>query len=97
MEILLADNGHEVMLEAGSFEEALENVKKAKELGVNIAILDGDLGTGYQDGQKIAELLKKEMPGIKIISFSGLPADWGDVNPDKEVGPKRLLEIIAEL
>ena len=90
--------GHTVVLEAGSISEALEKTKEAKGLGVNIAILDGDLGSGdVYDGPKIAKILRKEIPGIKIISFSAKPAGWGDVNPGKGVKSFEFRDIIAEL
>ena len=83
---LLEDRGHTVVLEAGSLKEALQKVEEAKEKGVNIAIIDGDLGTGSDDGQKVAEELRRAIPGIKIISCSGAvtPITWGDENPGKE-------------
>lgn len=79
---MLTQRGHRVVLEAGSLAEALENIKKAKEMGVSVAVIDGSL-TGQNspgDGPKIAEALRKEVPGIKIVSFSGEPVSWGDYN-----------------
>jgi CheY-like chemotaxis protein len=84
--MLLADQGHTVEIEATSLEEALACVKLAKEKGINVAVLDGSLSKGpwKADGKVIAEALRKEILGIKIVSCSFLNQTWGDVNLIKE-------------
>ena len=72
--------GHEVVLEASSLEEALENIKQAVGKGVNVAVIDGNLGTGQGDGPEIARVLRMAIPEIGIISFSGDLVDWGHFN-----------------
>jgi CheY-like chemotaxis protein len=96
--------GHEVVLEASSLKEALEKVSRAKEKRglikkerVNVAVLDGNLGTGPTDGPQIAEALREAIPEIKIVSFSGEPVEWGDVNPRKPDDISKLGKVIAEL
>lgn len=78
----LVEWGHTVVLEARTLKKALENVKKAKANGVNVAVLDGslDILAMTKDGAAIAEALRKEIPDIKIVSCSGSLQDWGDVN-----------------
>lgn len=66
----LEKEGHEVRVEAGTLEEALERVETVKQEGVNVAVLDKSLGSGRDDGSEIAAALRAEIEGIKIISFS---------------------------
>jgi len=75
--------GHEVVLIASSCQEALDKISQAKDLDVNVAVIDGNLGTGPNDGPQVAQALKEAIAGIKIISFSGDIVDWGDFNPRK--------------
>lgn len=99
MKMALEDYGHTVVCEARSLAEALKKAKEAKGAGVNIAIVDMDLGSGGDDGSVVAEALKREVPGIKIISYSGavkLP-NWGDVNISKNRGVAYVGNIIAKL
>jgi len=83
----LEDLDQPVALEAGSLQEGLDSVEKAKEIGVNVAILDGSLDYrgDSEDGHVIAEALRKAIPKITIISFSlsPKPITWGDYNIDK--------------
>jgi len=93
----LSESGHTVVLEAISLGEALENVKLAREKGVNVGVIDSSLSEGSQiDDPRIAKSLRKEVPGIKIVSLSGDPADFGDANPGKENG-FQVGEIVTEL
>ena len=81
---LLANSGHTVILEAGTLQEALEKTKQAQKNEVNVGLIDGSLSGGPSDGPKIAEALRKAVPGVKIVSFSGdSDVDWGDINPGK--------------
>ncbi len=77
---------HEVVLEARKKDEALGKIESAKQLGVTIAVVDANLGTGPDDGPQIAKALKEAIPGITIISFSGNLVEWGDINPHKTAG-----------
>lgn len=81
----IESDGHKVVLEASSLGEALEKVKLAKEKKVNVGVLDGSLRgkDSPTDGPQVAEELKKAIPEIKIVSFSGDIVVWGDVNPRK--------------
>lgn len=96
MTTMLRLEEHQVVLVANSLAEALEKVKSAEEKRINVAILDGNLGTGKEDGRQVAKALREAVPGIKIISFSGDPADWGDKNPRKPYDMRNLNQIIAE-
>lgn len=79
-EINLKANGHQIIVKATSFEEAMAGIQTAREQGVNIAIVDGDLGHGREDGFLVATALREAIPNIKIISFPSVRADWGNIN-----------------
>ena len=100
LKTMLKIRGHSVVLEADSLKEALEGVKEVKTLGVNVAIVDGSLDgqDSPGDGPKVAEALRKEIPTIKIVSFSGAskPVTWGDYNPGKS-GINKLPSLIRSI
>lgn len=77
--------GHEVVLEASGFNEAISKAGQAAALGVDFAILDGSLDSP-NDGEKIAEVLRKEAPSIKILGHSANIVSFGDKNVQKPVG-----------
>ena len=94
----LETGGHKVILETGDFNEALEMVKRVRELGIDLAILDGSLRPqSPNDGAEIAAVLRKEAPEVKIIGLSGLIVTFGDKNLRKPVTSKELLQAISEL
>ncbi|HEY5601342.1 MAG TPA: response regulator [Patescibacteria group bacterium] len=82
----LERDSHQVLVEVSTFEDALEAITKAKEIGINVAIVDGNLtneDASGTDGRLIANSLRKEIPEIKIVSFSGQPQNYGDVHVSK--------------
>lgn len=83
---VIEDSSHEVLIEASTLEDALEAISQAERLGVNVAVVDGNLTQddyrGY-DGRRIAEALRRQIPGIKIVSFSGNEQDYGDIHVSK--------------
>ena len=92
----IQEGGHEIILLACSRQEALDKISQAKELGVNVAVIDGNLGTGPNDGPEVARTLKEAITGIKIISFSGDTVDWGDFNPKKPSDISNLGETVTK-
>jgi len=93
----IEDPGHKVVLIAHSRKEALGMVKDAKKAGVDIAVVDGNLGTGVNDGPEVAKALEKEIPNIGIISFSGEIVDWGHQNPRKPADIAQLGKIVTKV
>lgn len=79
--------GHRVVVEAHDLKTALDGVETARELGVNVAVLDGNLtprDVSCRDGRMVASALRAAIPGIRIVAFSGsISADYGDVLVDK--------------
>lgn len=84
--ILLEDDGHKIVLEAGSLPEALEKVEEIKGKGVSVAIIDGSLTRPRViDGNQVAEAIRRIAPEVKIIGFSGEEVSFGDVNLLKKI------------
>ncbi len=90
----LSENNYQVVVEAGSLSEAEGKIECAMKEHINIAIVDGNLGTGPSDGRKLDALLRKRIPGIKIIPFSLNEVDWGDVKTTKGSDLEEILQII---
>ena len=76
--------GHEMVLQAGSLSEALEELDKIGELGVSVAVVDGAF-PNRGDGDSLAAALRAATPCVRIISFSGEDdvQTWGDKNLKK--------------
>lgn len=70
LKALLELDGHKVVISAYTFEEALEAVKHLEELGVQVTIVDGNLGSGSWNGVKISEAIRAHSPAIRIIHNS---------------------------
>lgn len=101
---LLEDVGHEVVIEAETLEDALASIKMAKDLGVRVAIVDGNLSPNdlsCTDGRVLSAALKEAIPNIFIIANSGTGVDpgYGDIVADKLQmdTPKLILDSIASL
>jgi len=94
--INLEESGHEISVTASSLSDALAKIEEAKDKGVKVAVLDGNLGTGPGDGPQIANLLRQAIPEIKIVSFSGDPVTWGDFNPMKPKDISNLGNIVTK-
>ncbi|MEK7503739.1 MAG: response regulator [Patescibacteria group bacterium] len=93
-------SGHTIELEATTLEDALEKIKLAKEMGVNVAVLDGNLTKGERlkdDGEIIAQALEKEIPDIIIVSHSAILRKWGKKNLTKPEDTMKLGSTIKAL
>lgn len=99
---IIEDAGHQVMAEVARIGDLPLAVERAKEKAVSVAVVDGNLSeddTSGSDGWLIYETLKREIPGIKIISFSGQSQEYGDVHIDKRDTDQvlKLGDIIREI
>lgn len=94
---MLERNKHQLVIEVTELKQALEQINLAQELEINVAVLDSSLNPNSRgDGEKIAAALREKIPHIKIISLSGDPAQWGDVNLSKS-DAHQLPEVISGL
>lgn len=86
---IIEDAGHQVVAEIAGIDDLPLAFERAKEKGVTVAVVDENLfeddtdDTSESDGRLIAELLRRVIPGIKIISFSEQNQDFGDIHVDK--------------
>ena len=93
-DVIFITSKHEIILEAGSLEDALKLVPQAIAFGCNAALIDGSLDPRFPNvdhGAQVAEELKKISPDIWIVSYSASKKDWGRVNLQKPVSRKEML------
>ncbi|MBI4097663.1 MAG: response regulator [Candidatus Levybacteria bacterium] len=95
--------GHQVVATATSLVKASEAIPTLAEQGVQVAIVDGNLGLVSMDGEDgaiVVERLRAEVPGIKIVGVTSDPdgVRGADVNIRKsEIDPTKLNETITGL
>lgn len=83
----LADKGHEVILSATNLDDALAATRKLVELGVQVAIIDGNLNdheASGDDGQIVLAAIHKTAPQVKTIGLSGSSVRGVDVDLGKD-------------
>lgn len=83
---------HTVVLEAEDYRTVLESIPTAKELGVNVAVVDGGMDAewdgrvhnNFNNSRKITQALRARLPEVKIVSFAPAAKDpgFGDVHTD---------------
>lgn len=68
----LEGNGHHLASQASSVQEAKQQIANLKKGEVQVAVVDGNLGTSSDnsDGETIAKMLRKKDPNIVIIGHS---------------------------
>lgn len=96
---LLTDAGHSVVLTAQTREQALGAVPQLKELGVQVAIIDGNLNphdSNGADGQALLAAIRAQVPGVKTVGMSGNTVGGVDVNVGK-LGALKLGEVVKKL
>ena len=86
LRLFLIRDGHQVLAIAYSKEEGERLINKVKDGGtkIQVALLDGNLSetsTGGQDGRELAEQVRSQLPGVKVISISTQRQNWSD-RPD---------------
>lgn len=82
----LEEAGHTLSLSATTIEEALACVDRFEELGIDVAVLDGNLSeneyNGYE-GQMIRTAIRDKAPNVKIVGMSGNKFPGADVDLGK--------------
>jgi DNA-binding response OmpR family regulator len=94
LKILFSDEDMIVVGESSSFAETKGKIESGDLENINVVILDGNLGTGQDDGKKLAEILRGKNHDIKILPFSGMDVDWGDSRTNKGSDPEIIRRII---
>lgn len=86
IEDYIKEGGHTMVLLAKTRQEALEMVKQFKELGIQVAIIDGNLNsiiTNGSDGQAVLAAIRIQSPEVKTIGMSSLNVRGTDVDLGK--------------
>src|SRR3989344_741625 len=83
---ILEDNDHQVLLTATNRAEALAAVEKLAELGINLALIDGNLNEwdyNGADGQAVLAAIRSKAPGVKTVGVSALSVPGADAQASK--------------
>ncbi len=84
---ILANDGHQIVSSATNLKDALAAIDRFAELGVQVAIIDGNLdedeSTGC-DGQAVLAAIHRVVPQVKTIGFSRDRVCGVDVDLGKE-------------
>lgn len=83
---LLEDAGHKIVVSAATRESALKAVQQFKELGVQVAIVDGNLNPNDADGadgQAVLAAIRSTAQDVKTVGVSALSVRGVDVNVGK--------------
>lgn len=88
----------------GDFKEAVDMARKAKETNIDLVVLDSSLNKqarpepkSLNDGEKIAEILRKESQELKIIGLSAAEVSYGDINFKKPCDFADLKKAVSDL
>jgi CheY-like chemotaxis protein len=96
----LESEGHIVVATASTLKEALETAKKLKELGVDVAVIDGNLGENIfvlgSDGQAVLAAVRENAPKVKTVGMSSFSVRGTDVDLGK-MDVKRLGKVVSDL
>lgn len=96
----LSEESHEVVLEAETLAQALKSIEQFKELGVQVAVIDGNLNpydSSGSDGAELAIAIKRLAPEVKMVGMSGATDVFGvDINLGK-AGIRELGRTITNL
>lgn len=75
IERFVTRGGHEVVLTAQTFAQALKALDRFEELQVQVATLDGNLtrmDTSGADGRELSLAIRSRFPDVKIVGLSGV-------------------------
>ncbi|MDD5147756.1 MAG: response regulator [Candidatus Daviesbacteria bacterium] len=91
--------GHSVVLTASTLSEAIEEVKKFRDKGIQVAVIDGNMNSGNsggQDGEILLAAIRSTTPEVKVVGMSSHPIEGVDINVLK--GNERFLgRVVKEL
>lgn len=82
----LEESDHVVVLKATSLTQALEAINQFEKLGIQVAIIDGNLNPydhNGHDGQVLLTAIRQQTPNVKTIGMSGLSVKGTDVDLGK--------------
>ncbi len=83
----LEEAGHSVVLKANTLTDALAGVDNLEKLGIDVAVLDGNLDEwetkGY-DGQEVLRAIRATAPRVRTIGMSGNKFPNADIDLGKD-------------
>ena len=83
---ILEGEGHQVLLTATNRAEALAAVEKLGELGIDLALIDGNLNewdSDGADGQAVLAAIRAKAPNVKTVGVSALSVRGADAQASK--------------
>ena len=88
----LGRSNHQVILTAQTLTQALQEINQFEQMGIQVAILDGNLSTfaNNSDGQRLAAAIREIAPQVKTI---GLPSLGTIPGVDVDLGKARVQEV----
>lgn len=99
IEEYLTEAGHTVVAKATTRDQALSTVSQLKKLGVDVAIIDGNLNDyeseGY-DGQAVLRAIKDKAPNVKTVGMSGNSVRGTDVDLGK-LNAQKIGKVVKDL
>lgn len=99
---ILEAGGHQIVCSAATFGESMRAITSFEELGINVALIDGNLSPASidgSDGKALIAEIRRVAPAVKLVGISVDPEcleGLVDINPGKRVGYK-LSKMIADL
>jgi DNA-binding NtrC family response regulator len=97
---ILEPFGHTIVLTATTLDSALEQIPNLQKSEINVAIIDGNLTDGVEngkDGEAIANAIHDSWPTITVIGHSlNKNIRNADYNCPKCDGPEQLLDTITK-
>ena len=93
--------GHKIVETASSRQEALDKIPHLKEMGVDVAIVDGNLtetDASGRDGEAIAKAIREQQPDIIVIGHAlEKPIANANYNSTKYEGSMHLAELVTKV
>ena len=86
MQLTLRDAGHSVVLKASTLGEAERAVDQFRALGIQVALLDGNISSATvdgADGARLAQLIRSQTPEVKTVGIGSGRVEGVDVNVGK--------------
>lgn len=96
---ILEGEGHEVFLTATNKSEALAAVERLTELGINLALIDGNLNkwdSNGADGQAVLAAIRTKAPNVRTVGVSALSVPGADAQASK-TRIEKLGEVVKNL
>ena len=95
----LEDQGNKVVSKAASLDKAMKQIPTFKKKGVQVAIVDGNLGEGpeNEDGETLVKAIHDKYPDMIVIGNAmDSPIRGANKNVTKEMGLDALVDAVRK-